>query len=53
MDYYFAQDGSYGVATDLVLVDTTDWSEDDWQLIEFSTDSERASIAQRLSEGTR
>jgi hypothetical protein len=50
MNYYFATDGNYGDATELIIVDTTNWSESDWQLIEDSHDSERSDVAQRISE---
>lgn len=50
MDYYFAQDGNYGDATNIVLVDTTNWTEDDWQLVEDTHDSERADLALKISE---
>lgn len=49
MDYYFAQDGNYGSATELIIVDTTNWTEDDWLLIEDATDSERADMAERIT----
>jgi len=49
-DYYFAQDGNWGSAEEILLVDTTNWTEEDWQLIDDATDSERGQIAQRLSE---
>jgi len=48
-EFYFAADGSYGEATDMIIVDTTDWTNDDWELIEFSADMERSNVAQRLS----
>lgn len=50
MYMYFATDGNYGDATDIVIVDTTEWTEDDFQLIEDASDSERAEIATRLDE---
>lgn len=49
MDYYFATDGNYGDANGLVLVDTTNWTEDDWLLIEDAHDSERADMAERIT----
>lgn len=47
---YFATDGNYGDATDIVIVDTAEWTDDDFQLIEDASDSERAEIATRLDE---
>ena len=49
MQHYFAQDGNYGDATELIIVDTTNWTEDDWLLIEDATDSERADMAERIT----
>jgi hypothetical protein len=50
MDYYFAPDGIFGDATELILVDTTNWTEEDWFLIEDCAPSERQDIAQKLSQ---
>lgn len=49
MDYYFAQDGNFGDATELTMVDTTNWTEEDWDLIEDCHDSERADLALKIS----
>lgn len=50
MDYYFANDGIFGDATELIFVDTTNWTEDDWDLIDDCEPSERQDIAKRISE---
>lgn len=49
-DFYFASDGSYGTAEELTIFDTTDWTDEDWELIEFSTDMERSQVAQTIWE---
>lgn len=50
-DFYFAEDGSYGSADGITIVDTANWTDADWELIDFSTDSERAALAQKISDG--
>ena len=39
---YFAKDGSYGDASGLVIVDTSKWSEETWQMIEETSDEFRS-----------
>lgn len=46
--YYFAADGSYG-SGDIVVVDTTNWSPEEWEIVENATDGERMSIAYQVS----
>lgn len=48
--HYFALDGNYGNADGIVIVDTSDWSEDDWSAIEMAGDSDRASVAYALAK---
>lgn len=48
--HYFAADGSYGEA-DILVLDTSDWSQDEWDIIENAPDSERMAIAWQLSNG--
>jgi len=38
---YFAQDGNYGDASNLVIVDTTKWTEEEWASVEEASDSFR------------
>lgn len=45
---YFAADGTYGDAEGLLVVDTTDWDEDDWAAVDYTTDSARLEIARQL-----
>lgn len=49
MSSYFATDGNYGSADDLVVVDTTDWGFAEWTLIEQSGDSYRPIIAAEIA----
>lgn len=42
---YFAADGSYGDAEELLIVSTSDWSATDFDLIEDATDSGRLATA--------
>lgn len=49
--YYFATDGSYGIIEDgFVIVDTGNWSANDWEEIDSCTDSERAFVARGIGE---
>lgn len=45
---YFASDGSYGDAEGIVLIDTSEWTEDEWAEIDGMTDSERYDFALAL-----
>lgn len=47
---YFAVDGNYGTADGLVVVDTTEWSESDWQAIDEVGDADRANLALALAK---
>lgn len=48
--YYFAADGSYGQwDTMSILADVSEWTDEDWQLIEEAGDSFRASVAYNIS----
>lgn len=42
---YFAADGSYGDAQDLLIVSTSDWSQSDLDLIEETSDFARLAMA--------
>jgi hypothetical protein len=46
---YFASDGSFGSADGLEIVDTSDWTEQDWEMIENASDSERPALAQHIA----
>jgi len=49
---YFAADGSYGDASSLVVVDTSDWADDDWDMVQEARDSERSAIAVQISRSS-
>lgn len=52
VETYFATDGSYGDATDgILIVDTTEWTEAHWELIEETSDHYRIMVAHRLNHG--
>lgn len=53
MIHYFAKDGSYGDATNIVIAHTDNWNEGDWDRILDSTDSERASIATEIADSKK
>ena len=47
---YFAEDGSYGTADNLTVVDTSEWSDDDWNELEEALEWDRPIVAQRIAE---
>lgn len=47
--HYFAKDGSFGSAEGLVIIDTSDWTDDEWADIDFAIDANRPLIALSLS----
>ena len=47
---YFAEDGSYGSAEGMYVVNTGTWSESEWDMIERAHDMERVSIARSLAQ---
>jgi hypothetical protein len=46
--HYFAADGSYG-DSNVLVIDTSEWSQDEWDIIENCQDSERIAIAWQLA----
>jgi len=48
--YYFAEDGSYGLAMDMEVLDTElyPFTEGEWQEIEEASDSERLEVVRRI-----
>jgi hypothetical protein len=42
---YFASDGSYGPAAGLVVLDTTWWSDQDWDSVFMADDKDRCATA--------
>lgn len=47
---YFAQDGNYGDAYDVEIVDTTRWTEKDWQDIDDELDYARPELARAIAQ---
>jgi hypothetical protein len=45
---YFAADGNYGDASGMVFIDTSEWTEEEWAVIEEAHDIERPRIAIEL-----
>lgn len=43
--HYFSEDGSYGDATDILVVDTSKWTREDWRDINDASDSTRLDVA--------
>lgn len=44
---YFAADGSYGDAEHLILLDTSDWSDEKWEEVNQMTNVERCLFADK------
>lgn len=47
---YFAEDGNYGNAGGLTIMETTHWNETDWDIIESAADWARPEVARALTE---
>ena len=47
---YLALDGNYGVAHGLIVIDTAQWTDDDWDLIDNASDYDRFSVAITIAE---
>lgn len=47
---YFAVDGNYGDADGITVMETTHWSEADWEIIESTSDEYRPDVARALTE---
>lgn len=50
---YFAMDGSYGDAEEILIVDTDQWTEDDWDSVHNASDDGRSDVAQSIIEKYR
>ena len=50
MKTYFAMDGSYGSAVGLFTIDTTPWSDVDWQEIDEVGDMQRLEVAMEIAK---
>lgn len=47
---YFAMDGNYGSAHGLVVIDTSGWTDKDWDRVESATDDDRFIVAVAIAE---
>lgn len=50
---YFAQDGNYGDASQLAIVDTTDFTEDDWETVEGEMDWHKGETARDIANSKK
>lgn len=50
MRTYFAQDGSYGDADGIVVLDTNQWSDYEWNLVSLCADRDRTELAQDIND---
>ena len=48
--HYFSVDGSYGDASELVILNTSFWNESDWEELEGVSDWEKPSKALEISQ---
>lgn len=48
--HYFSPDGNFGDANGLIIVETTDWTDNDWVDLEEARDYERPQAAEAISE---
>jgi hypothetical protein len=53
MKHYFAADGNYGSADDCVVVDTSDFTDSDWEELGNQSDSGRMEYLGELIEKYR
>ena len=51
MSTYFAADGSYGCSKGLSVVDTSQWTDEDWRRIDDASDGNRVDIAREIHRG--
>lgn len=50
INYYFANDGCFGEAIDGVIVDTANWTDQDWEVVTDAADDVRHHLALILTE---
>lgn len=48
--HYFSQDGNYGDADSLTVVDTSRWTSDDWDAIDEAPDYDRVRVARLIAD---
>ena len=46
---YFAEDGNFGNASNLAIVDVSQWTEEDWERIEMASDYQRSMMAMSIT----
>ena len=46
---YFSNDGSFGNANNLVVVDTSKWTDEDWTETEEALSWEQSQVAMRIA----
>lgn len=49
--HYFATDGNYGSADQLVIVDTSDWDVEEWDIVDQTPERDRAMVAFQMAQG--
>ena len=47
--HYFTEDGNYGEADKLVVIETSSWNEEDWQEIDDTPDWDRPRVAKIIN----
>ena len=50
MIHYFADDGNYGDASDIAIIHTDGFTEQDWQEVEEAPDNVRRLVAEQIAE---
>lgn len=50
---YFAEDGNYGDASTLAIVDTSEWTDEDWERLDEESDWNRPETARLIAEEKR
>lgn len=48
--HYFAQDGTYGEADKLVILETSNWNEEDWEEIDEVPEWDRPRVAKIINK---
>lgn len=51
--HYFGQDGQFGHAEGIQIIETDDWTEDDWFMLVETAPSERAAFALDIANWIR
>ena len=47
--HFFSEDGSYGGADGILVVDTSQWTADDWREVEDTSDLHRLEVARDIA----